>query len=91
METTEHTWQITASTLYHSQKAIALRGAARWDEVRTDTYTGDGPGLEAYVKEFVADTVIGVDDERFEGDGSPISTVISIELDERRIAEPQDE
>jgi hypothetical protein len=90
---TDHkfTWEITASTKYHSPQAIALRGEL-WDDVRTDTYTGDGPGLEAYVLEFTKDTVIGVDDERFEGDGNPISTTITIEYTpERKVEGPQDQ
>jgi len=77
--TATHTWKITAHTQYHSAEARRLRGGEGWDTVRTDTFTGDGPSLEDYVKDFVADVVIGVDDERFDGPGTPISTEIRID------------
>lgn len=69
---TRFTWKIKVDTEYHNGKG---QGGNIWDE----DFTGTAEGLEQHVKEVVAETLIGVDDDRFEGEGTPISTTISIE------------
>lgn len=80
---TNHTWRITVETKYHNNKGYG------WDTIHDQTWTGDGPGLEDHVQHIVADTLIGADDERYEGPGDPISTTIRIHWIPRPAAEQQ--
>lgn len=75
----EATWKVRIEVVYEKQTSLSWLGPDDAPLYQGE-FTGDGPALEAHVRDLVTEYLIGIDDERFDGPGTPISTYISIEV-----------